>query len=401
MAGGLNALSLSTRSMVLVPALAYGVVFAAFSVVARPLVRSVVDIPFVSLRLQFQLLSTLAAIVRRRGKSLYPNWSLPFEVSTQFMRFVLGEYGDVIVWQNAAMMREPFGRRGKMILEPNCRLHGTRPEPLDFNGLDHMWLRDGYTGLTSRRIIIVHFHGGGFVLSHPLQDVELGNQMHSLLQQELEEQYALGGVAVDILLANYRKAPEHPYPTPLHDCLEIYEHVLATEDVASNQVIVSGDSAGGWLAIALCKQLRDTARSSSLPLACLLYSPVVDFDDIGDDGKTPHCVLPTRFIETVVNAFLARVDRETRRRLSPVNWTLTGLPPMFVQFGAIERLFDQGMRFVAAANDQGATESWEFDVLANMPHDIAIIPTSVLPFAKESIRHACAFAAKQVAFSLQ
>jgi acetyl esterase/lipase len=401
MVRGFDSLSFSTQSMVLVPALAYGFVFAALSVVAHPLVRSGVDIPFVSLRLQLQLLSTLAAIVRRQGKPLYPNWSLTFEVSTRFMRFVLGEYGDAIVWQNAAMMREPFGRRGKMILESNCRLHGTRPEPFDFNGLDHMWLRDGYTGLTSRRIIIVHFHGGGFVLSHPLQDVELGNQMHSLLRQELEDQFALGSVAVDILLVNYRKAPEHPYPTPLHDCLAIYEHVLATENVVSDQVIVSGDSAGGWLAMAICKQLRDTARSSSLPLTCLLYSPVVDFDDKGDDEKTPHCVLPARFIETVFNAFLARVDSETRRRLSPVNWTLTGLPPMFVQFGAIERLYDQGMRFMAAANDQGMAESWEFDVLANMPHDIAIIPTNVLPFAKQSIHHACVFAAKQVALALQ
>lgn len=393
-------LHFATRAVLLVLAIAYGFVFVVFSVVARPLVCSAVHIPLVSLRLQLQVLSTLAAIVRRRGEPLYPNWTLPFEVSTQFMRFVLGQYGNVIVHENAAMLREPFGRRGKMILEANCRMHGTKPEPLDFHGLDHMWLRDNCAASTSQRVVVIHFHGGGFVLSHPLQDVELGNQTHTLLRQELRDKYALGNVAVDVLLANYRKAPEHPYPAPFHDCLAIYEHVLATEKIAPNHVLLSGDSAGGWMALAICKELRDAARYSDLPLACLLYSPLVDFNDKGEDERTPHCVLPVRFIETVSNVYLAGVDSETRCRFSPVNWALTGLPPTFVQFGAVERFYDQGVRFKAAADDQGVT-NWEFDVLHDMPHDVAIIPTAVLPFAKEAIRHACGFAAKQVSTVLK
>jgi acetyl esterase/lipase len=378
----------------------YALVFVFFSLAARPLVRSLVDIPLVSLRLQGCVLSTVGAFAARLGRPLHPHWTLTFEISAKLMRFMFAQFGDVIAHENAAMMRAPFAMHGKMVLKSSCRAHGTRAEPLDANALDHMWLRDDSASPTSRRLVVIHYHGGGFAMSHPLQDVELANQTHSLLREALRDSYAIGDVAVDVLLANYRKAPEHPFPTPLDDCFAMYEHVLAKEGVSADHVLLSGDSAGGWMSIAICKRLRDAGRSAELPLACLLYSPLADFDEKGGDEKTPDCVLAAPFVDSVHNAFLKGLEGEARRQASPVNWDLTSLPPMFVQYGAIERFYEQGMRLKAVADKQGVT-NWELDVLEGMPHDVAMFPTDVLPFAKEAIRHACVFAAKQAASVLE
>jgi hypothetical protein len=72
---------------------------------------------------------------------------------------------------------------------------------------------------------------------------------------------------------------------------------------------------------------------------------------------------------------------------------------MFVQYGTLERFFEQGKRIIAKAKEQGVT-NWEVDFLENMPHDVVMLPTDVSPAAKDGIRHGCAFAAKLVAHVL-
>ncbi|EGZ26212.1 hypothetical protein PHYSODRAFT_480634 [Phytophthora sojae] len=378
----------------IVSVLGYAAVFAGFCFMGRTLVRSPLEAPIAAIKLQLNICCSIATFIRRGLKPRFPQWTLTFEITCNMMRYMFEEFGEVIAFENAALLREPFAMHGRLILKSNCRQHKTVPEKLEANGLEHMWLRDA--DKKQQRVVVIHFHGGGFAMSHPLQDVELANQTHTMLTQILMDKYQLD-VSVDVLLANYRKSPENPYPTPDDDCLTIYQHVLKHENISPKLVLFSGDSAGAKMSLFNCMRMRDANNSEQLPLACLLYSPSVDFEEKGGDEKTPFCIMPAKFVDSVHETYLAKVtDPEERLKASPINHDLRHLPPMFVQYGTLERFYGQGKRIIAKAKEQGVT-NWEVDFLENMPHDAVMLPTDVSPAAKEGIRHGCEFAAKLAA----
>src|SRR5260370_15768248 len=75
--------------------------------------------------------------------------------------------------------------------------------------------------------------------------------------------------ACRVVLPEYRLAPEHPHPAALDDARDVMKALLSDADPAST--VVSGDSAGGGLALSLVIALRDEAKE--LPAGCILLSP--------------------------------------------------------------------------------------------------------------------------------
>lgn len=82
------------------------------------------------------------------------------------------------------------------------------------------------------------------------------------------------------LLAEYRLAPEHPYPAALDDSLTAYQWMRASANPHSH-IVLAGDSAGAGLAMSLMLSLRNEGE---MPLACFLLSPWVD---LADTNETP------------------------------------------------------------------------------------------------------------------
>ncbi|GMF41673.1 unnamed protein product [Phytophthora lilii] len=234
-----------------------------------------------------------------------------------------------------------------------------------------MWLRD--VDRNETRVVVIHFHGGAYVVSDTLQDVELANQTYTKLKQILKEKYEIDA-SVDVLLAIYRMAPQFLYPTALDDCFTMYKYVLDNENIAPNHVVLSGDSAGGEMTLTNCMRLRDTTPELE-PAAALCYSPLVDHGETGGDDITPHCLLAANFLDSSLETYLRTVDGPNPRfkALSPIN---QNLKPTFVQFGTLERFYEQGLRFKANADAQGVT-TMELDLLENIVHDPMMLPTAV------------------------
>ncbi|MFI7275992.1 alpha/beta hydrolase [Streptomyces sp. NPDC049879] len=190
-------------------------------------------------------------------------------------------------------------------------------------------------------------HGGGFVLGSP--DVDHDTNLHFCR--------TLPAVVVS---ADYRLAPEHPYPAALYDAyagLRWTAAHVAQLYAAPGRIGVWGDSAGGGLAAAIALLARDEGGP---PIRHLhLHSPALD-----DRLATPSAV---RFTDTPVwhrrnaqlswDAYLGRGVPGTPgvpAYAAPARATeLRGLPPTFIAVMEFDPLRDEGVAFAAALQAAG------------------------------------------------
>ncbi|MEH7484297.1 alpha/beta hydrolase [Neobacillus drentensis] len=111
---------------------------------------------------------------------------------------------------------------------------------------------------------IVYFHGGGF-FGGSVDTVENPCKAISEKAQAV------------VISVDYRLAPENLFPAGLTDCFDVVKWVYQnaeTLNVNRNQLVVSGDSAGGNLATACALKDRDLG-TKMIKLQALIY-PVVD-----------------------------------------------------------------------------------------------------------------------------
>lgn len=112
--------------------------------------------------------------------------------------------------------------------------------------------------------VILHIHGGAFVIGSPEQD-NVSSELLAL------------STGLPIVSVDYRLAPEHPHPAPINDCFAVYRWLTGGAsglDVDGEQVIVTGVSAGGGLAAAVALRARDDGGVQ--PIYQVLLYPVLD-----------------------------------------------------------------------------------------------------------------------------
>ncbi|HEX3514529.1 MAG TPA: alpha/beta hydrolase [Trebonia sp.] len=202
------------------------------------------------------------------------------------------------------------------------------------------------------RVTIFHIHGGGFALGSAAGSVGLASSLAC--------KTGMRAVSVD-----YRLAPEHPYPAALQDVTAAYR-ALVEQAGGADDVVVSGESAGGNLAIELL--IAGKAEDLAMPAAALLLSPMTDLTVTGNSyaGKA-HAdpVISAQAIRTRAADYLAGTD-PADPLVSPIFADLSGLPPLLIQAGSHEVLLDDAIRLAgkAAADDVAVT----LDITPGVPH---------------------------------
>lgn len=116
--------------------------------------------------------------------------------------------------------------------------------------------------------VMVFYHGGGWIFGSP------GAYLQVLVKAAQETGFM-------IMSPDYRLAPEHPFPIPFEDCLQSTIAFIADAakyNIDPDQVVVSGDSAGGNLALSVAlklMQMKEVGTSSFSPKMVSVAYPVL------------------------------------------------------------------------------------------------------------------------------
>jgi len=196
---------------------------------------------------------------------------------------------------------------------------------------------------------IMHIHGGWF------------NWGSAQAFRHLAGHIAVSaGVAA--FVPDYRLAPEHPFPAAAEDVRACY---FGLTERGFSKIAITGDSAGGNLALELLVYLATNRASGSEALvAGVALSPVTDLALSGDSWSTravadPYFTQPQA--AELVRSYLDGHSPEDPFA-SPLYADLKDLAPIRVHAGSDEVLLDDSVRLVeraVAAGVDARLDLWE------------------------------------------
>ena len=194
----------------------------------------------------------------------------------------------------------------------------------------------------------LYLHGGGYVIGSPRTHREFARRLSAASRAQ-------------VLVIDYRLAPEDPFPAPVEDAVSAYRWLL-DEGYAPEKLSIAGDSAGGGLTAAALVSIRD--QGLPLPVCGVCLSPWVDMEGIGDSMTSRADRDPMVQKEGLVGmagVYLGGADPRSPLA-APMYADLAGLPPLLIQVGASETLFDDAVRLdekAKAAGVETAFEEWD------------------------------------------
>jgi monoterpene epsilon-lactone hydrolase len=182
---------------------------------------------------------------------------------------------------------------------------------------------------------VLHFHGGGYCVGSALTPRAWAANLAA----------RTGG---RVILPEYRLAPEHPHPAALQDASAVFAALL--HEAEADSIVLSGDSAGAGLALALAVSLRDGGQQ--LPAGCMLLSPWLD---LGRNRRAipalvrSDVLLSPGWLDACARAY-ADPDAWADPPVSPLHAAHRGLPPLLIQACTDELLAPDAGLLAASAS---------------------------------------------------
>ncbi len=230
--------------------------------------------------------------------------------------------------------------------------------------------------------VVLHFHGGAYVVgSGRIEDCDfLASTFirHAGVNRVFCPQYRLSG------------PPAHGrFPAALQDALTSYLYLIRELRIPAKNIIVSGDSAGGNLAIGLLRYLAEHGQEIGLegeaPGAAWLWSPWINLCNaispkgIETNPNYPTDYLPGSFGAWGVRTFAGHDASSGKHKVDPNDKYVSPLgkpfktpTPMWIQTGEAEVLCMEDCQFAdqMLKENDGYVGLW---VEEGAVHDIALV----------------------------
>ncbi|KAI4153035.1 MAG: hypothetical protein LQ340_002557 [Diploschistes diacapsis] len=214
-----------------------------------------------------------------------------------------------------------------------------------------MWYPRLYSPVNdSGKKVFLYFHGGAYVLGgcRPSR----GGYAPELLAK------VSGGTT---LAPQYRLAWQHGgcFPAPIQDAITAYAHLLSL-GIKAEDIIFSGESAGGNLALVTLRYLINHGASAGLPRpgGVCVFSPWVDMTMTADEIlKSPQFRtdwLPTELPDYATDLYVPLHKRANDEYMSILGNEFATDVPIFVQTGDAEILYDSNVAVVEGMRKKGA-----------------------------------------------
>ena len=220
----------------------------------------------------------------------------------------------------------------RVVLPPVVRSLGVDLRAGEVGGVPGLWYRR-----RDREPVgtILYLHGGGYIGTSPT--------MYAAFTAWIAHE-----TACEIFVADYRLAPEFPYPAGRDDALAVVRALL-DEGTDPTRLFVAGDSGGGGLASSLLLAIQDEGLPT--PAGLVLFSPEVDLilDEPSVTDNASRDILPWNI---PVAAYVHGVDPSSTA-VSAIYADCSHYPPTMVVFGDDEMFRDPIRRFVAVLEAGG------------------------------------------------
>jgi epsilon-lactone hydrolase len=295
-----------------------------------------------------------------RGPSNGPR-NLAVSTTRELTRSLLGYSASLPIDEFRALERLLDAVSGQALL-PFVGSQGVKVDQDNLGGVPGLWFRPspakGETALSPGTI--VYLHGGGYIGTSP--------RMYALFLAHLAR---VTGCA--IFAADYRLAPEFPFPAAVDDVLAVTSHLVA-EGLAPERLVLAGDSGGGGLVGTVLHRI--SMNSQRRPAAVLLFSPEVSLT-LSEDSITDNAPLDILPWNIPVNSYLHGIDPDDQR-VDVLLDDLSGWPPTFLVYGGDE-IFRDAIRLLAEKLEADGVPHENLEV-EGMFHVFPFL----LPWARES-----------------
>ncbi len=208
------------------------------------------------------------------------------------------------------------------------------------------------------RALYLDIHGGGFFMGHPKMG-DMGNRAMARKHQ------------IAVVSAQYRLAPEHPWPAGPDDCEAAALWALGPgrDEFGSVPLLIGGGSAGANLAATTLVRMRDRHDAAAEFIGANLVYGVFDLSGTPSQVKLGN----VEFREMYVG------DHDTKGRqhpdISPLYADLNDLCPALFTVGTYDYLYDDSL--FMAARWRASGNSAELAVYPASPHGFTVFPTKM------------------------
>lgn len=244
----------------------------------------------------------------------------------------------------ARMMPAPRGLTRTALLLPHARAELIRAK--------------GVAADTGR--VVLYCHGGAFLCC--------GISTHLRLIDKLSE-----FADSPVLAVNYRMLPKHTITMALEDCHDGYRW-LRDHGYAPEQIVIAGDSAGGYLTLALAQKL---AEEGERPAALALLSPLLQ---LTADRPNAHGAMLPHNSFAALTAMIAAHDGVL---YEPLDHITAELPPTLIHVSGSEELLHDARLAVEKLTAAGVPT--ELRIWPGQVH-VFQIAAPVVPEATRSLR---------------